>query len=50
MGPDNHTDKDDLHKRWTERLGKWLRRPEAEEKPTTAASQTMREDLDEPRE
>jgi hypothetical protein len=43
----------DLHRRWTERLAKWLRRPAEEgtrEEPTTAASATMRENLSEPRE
>jgi hypothetical protein len=50
MGSNENTNQDDLHRRWTERLAKWLRRPEAEEQPTTAASQTMRENLEEPRE
>jgi len=50
MGPDKDSNQNDLHRRWTERLAKWLRRPEAEERPTTAASQTMRENLEEPRE
>jgi hypothetical protein len=53
MGQDEHTRPEDLHRRWTERLAKWLRRPEDSqngEQPTTAASQTMRENLDERRE
>jgi hypothetical protein len=49
MVPDENP-KPDLHRRWTERLAKWLRRPEQTEKPTTAASQTMRENVQEPRE
>jgi hypothetical protein len=51
MGPDEKKKPDDLHRRWTERLGKWLRRPDtSEEQPTTAASKSMRENLEEPRE
>jgi hypothetical protein len=52
MGPDDHMKTDDLHRRWTERLAKWLRRPEEAEEPeepTIAASATMRENLEEPR-
>jgi hypothetical protein len=39
-----------LHEIWTDLLGRWLRPRHAdeEEKPTTAASQSMRERLDEP--
>lgn len=53
MTPDENTRAEDLHQRWTERLAKWLRRPEESgeaEKPTTTASATMRENLEEPRE
>jgi hypothetical protein len=41
-----------LHELWTDVLARWLqpRRADEEEKPTTAASRTMREQLDEPRE
>lgn len=49
MGADEKT-KPDLHRRWTERLAKWLRRPDERQEPTTVASQTMRENLEEPRE
>jgi len=50
MGQDENTKPEDLHRRWTERLAKWLGRPEERQEPTTAASQTMRENIDKPRE
>lgn len=51
MGPNDNDGPGDLHRRWTERLAKWLGRPDdEEEEPTTAATATMREDLEEPRE
>lgn len=49
MGPDDDEQPDDLRRRWTERLARWLRRPEdAEplEEPTTAGPPSMRDGPD----
>ncbi len=51
MGPDDDQKPDDLHRRWTERLAKWVRRPEdaeASAEPSTAAPATTRDGTDPP--
>jgi hypothetical protein len=52
MRADDDEERKPLQRLWTDVLGRWLRQPmpgDETEEPTTAASQTMRERLDEPR-